>query len=422
MNNILTQIKNEWRTNLFLFTELLLVFVVLWYIVDWTWVTVRVHRAPMGFDTEHCYNVTVSKLTPQSAAYNPQLTVDDDMKHLLELADRLRHRAGVEAVALSQNCFPYNDGSNNVTLERDSLSENVRLLWVEPDFFRVFRYGSCDEETLSQMAVAIRDNCLVVSSNLFERHPESGLTDAASLQNIDIKLPGFGSDVHHRVRAVGAPVRWSHFYTSSEWGGAYAALNLGPNVLKQFEDPRYITLSLRVTPDADIDFMEKLLDDADRLYQVGNLYMLNVISFDELREICEREDVNEAKTQLCVLGFLLMNIFLGVIGTFWFRTQQRRKEMALRMAMGSSRRGIFLRLMGEGILLLSVAAVPALLLAFNVGLAELVDVGKMSFTTERFLIAAALTWLLMAWMIVVGIWYPAYKAMSLQPAEALHDE
>ena len=46
----------------------------------------------------------------------------------------------------------------------------------------------------------------------------------------------------------------------------------------------------------------------------------------------------------------------------------------------------------------------------------------MQFTVDRFLIAAILTWLLMALMIIVGIWYPAYKAMQLQPAEALHDE
>ncbi|KAA5442469.1 ABC transporter permease, partial [Bacteroides cellulosilyticus] len=106
----------------------------------------------------------------------------------------------------------------------------------------------------------------------------------------------------------------------------------------------------------------------------------------------------------------------------WFRTQHRRREVALRMAMGSSRRGIFLRLMGEGILLLTVAAIPALIIAFNVGIAELVDISKMQFTVDRFLIAAILTWLLMALMIIVGIWYPAYKAMQLQPAEALHDE
>jgi len=33
MKNLLTQIKNEWRSNLFLLVELLLVFAVLWYIV-----------------------------------------------------------------------------------------------------------------------------------------------------------------------------------------------------------------------------------------------------------------------------------------------------------------------------------------------------------------------------------------------------
>ena len=82
----------------------------------------------------------------------------------------------------------------------------------------------------------------------------------------------------------------------------------------------------------------------------------------------------------------------------------------------------FLRLMGEGILLLTVAAIPALIIAFNVGIAELVDISKMQFTVDRFLIAAILTWLLMALMIIVGIWYPAYKAMQLQPADALHDE
>lgn len=74
------------------------------------------------------------------------------------------------------------------------------------------------------------------------------------------------------------------------------------------------------------------MDDADRLYQVGNLYLLDITPFVHLREICELEDMNEWKTQLCVLGFLLLNIFLGVIGTFWFRTQQRRKEIALRLA------------------------------------------------------------------------------------------
>ena len=422
MKNILVQIKNEWRSSLFLFTELLLVFVVLWYLVDWALVTLRVYSAPMGFDTEHCYNVTVSKLTPKSAAYHSALTTDDDMQHLVEIAERLRHRPGVEAVTLSQNCYPYDNGSNGVNLGLDTLSENVRLLWVEPDFFRVFRYGGADEETFARMASAIRDDHMVVSSDIFADYPQLHLENAASLQDREFKLLNFGSDVRCRVGAVGTPVRWSHFYTSSEWGGAYAALHLNLDRLKQYGNPRYIELSLRVRPEADSGFVEELMDDADRLYRVGNLYLLDATSFKDLREICEREDMNEAKTQLCVLGFLLMNIFLGVIGTFWFRTQQRRKEVALRMALGSSRSAIFSRLMSEGLLLLTLAALPAIVITFNIGMAELVEVGKLPFTAGRFLLALAVTWLLMALMIIAGIWYPASKAMKVQPAEALHDE
>ena len=174
MKTILKQIKNEWNSNLFLFVELLLVFVVLWYIVDWTLVTARVYHAPMGFDTEHCYNITVSKLGEDSPLYNPELTADDDMDDLFRLTDRLRHCPGVEAVALSQNCFPYNEGSNGIDLGIDSVAVNVHLLWVEADFFRVFRYAFTEEAEFAKVEAAFRNDEPVVSSNLTEGHPELG--------------------------------------------------------------------------------------------------------------------------------------------------------------------------------------------------------------------------------------------------------
>ena len=90
--------------------------------------------------------------------------------------------------------------------------------------------------------------------------------------------------------------------------------------------------------------------------------------------------------------------------------------------MGSTRRGIFLRLITEGLLLLTLAAVPATVIALNIGVAELVDVSRLPFDTLRFVLALVLSWLLMALMIVVGVWYPARRAMKVQPAEALHDE
>ena len=424
MKNLLTQIKNEWRSNLFLLVELLLVFAVLWDSVVWVTVTARVIRAPRGFHPDQCYNLSVSKWTSMSALYNPELTVEDNIDALLEITERLRHRPGVEAVTISQNCYPYNEGSSGAYFYlKDSICVTAHQIWSDPDFYRVFRYQAVDGGSSEQLAAAISDQTMIITSNVTEDYPVLDLPDARPLLSREVALTYPDRGYHRRIAAIAVPVRRSHFETSHEWGGAFIGHNLNRDeLINELGNVRYVQVSLRVSLDADNDFVDALMADADRLYRVGNVFLLEASSFNDIRHISELEDVNEVKTQLCILFFLMLNIFLGVIGTFWFRTQHRRREVALRMAMGSSRRGIFLRLMGEGILLLTVAAIPALIIAFNVGLAELVDISKMQFTVDRFLIAAVLTWLLMALMIVVGIWYPAYKAMQLQPAEALHDE
>ena len=165
MKNLLTQIKNEWRSNLFLLVELLLVFAVLWYIVDWVTVTARVYRAPMGFDTEHCYNLSFSTLTSKSALYNPELTVEDNIDALLEITERLRHRPGVEAVSISQNCYPYNEGSNSAQFYlQDSIHVGAYLVWSDPDFYRVFRYQAVDGGSSEQLAAAISDQTMIITS------------------------------------------------------------------------------------------------------------------------------------------------------------------------------------------------------------------------------------------------------------------
>ena len=46
---LLKQIWNERRSNGWLWSELLIVFVVLWYVVDWTYVTARTYYEPVGY-------------------------------------------------------------------------------------------------------------------------------------------------------------------------------------------------------------------------------------------------------------------------------------------------------------------------------------------------------------------------------------
>ena len=437
MNDLFRQLRNERRANLWLGVELLVVFAVMWYLVDWTYVTVRTWLQPMGFDTEHCYNLSFNRLTPQAEGYRAEDDAEADMRHLLEIVERLRHRPGVEYAAVSQNSIPYIDGSNGFNLRIDSVMTTGMLRWGQPDFFRMFRVQgvavltedgrkvqTTSPDSLAAVLESSASNVLISRNYVSDhRYASLGYADALPLLGYEV---GKGDDGSYSFRIAGIcePMRWSHFSTVNEWGGPLVGVAMDDDGVIGMGNPLYVQVSLRLEPEADAgpQFVEALMDDADRLYTLGNVFLLDVQPFAALQRTMELDDVNEARTQLCVIGFLLLNIFLGVIGTFWFRTQHRRSEIALRMAFGSTRRGVFGRLVDEGLLLLTLAAVPAVFIAFNVGMAELVDVERMPFDAVRFVVAIGVTWALMSVMVVLGIWYPARRAMRVQPAEALHDE
>ena len=87
---LFTQIKNEWRSNLWLITELLLVSVVLWYIVDYMYVQTSIYNEPRGFDISHCYLVQMGRLTDKSADFIPNQTDEEKRQDVKELLSRLR--------------------------------------------------------------------------------------------------------------------------------------------------------------------------------------------------------------------------------------------------------------------------------------------------------------------------------------------
>jgi len=78
--------------------------------------------------------------------------------------------------------------------------------------------------------------------------------------------------------------------------------------------------------------------------------------------------------------------------------------------------------MGEGILLVTFAYIPALFVAYNLGVSDLVNTWPVEWSIGRFVIGGILTYLLLLLVVVFSIWFPARQAMQIQPAEALHGE
>ena len=408
---LLIQIKNEWLSNLWLALELLVVSVVMWYVVDYLYTRAATYLEPRGFNIEHCYLIELGELTPKSPDYTPDKSGDDTHADIAELVERLRRRPEVEAVSLSQNSYPYNGSNSTAEVRYDTLQSpgwTIRRM-VTPDFVRVFRYQGTRGETPEQLAEMLERGEFLASDNLYRKY------DRKLTEFVGKRFQLFGDTTKtYQLGAALQDVRY-HDYDQARYSYCFLA--------KQSFYYVGLELCVRVREGQDDNFITKLKKDSESQFRVGNLFISEIRSFHDIRRNFQQAWTNDIRNYVMGMGFLLLNIFLGLLGTFWFRTQQRRSEIALHKAHGATDRAIFSRLLSEGLLLLAVVTPIALVVDWNLAHMEL-NSWRNDTTLEwdRLLFCAGISFVLMALMIAIGIGIPARKAMKVQPAEALHNE
>lgn len=412
---LFTQIKNEWRSNLWLAVELLLVSVVMWWITDNLYVKLATYLEPRGFNTEHCYKIEMGELTPKSPDYTKR-SREERYADIVELVERLRHRPEIEAVSLSHNSHPYNgsNGTMNLKLSGDTLEATGWIIRreVTPDFVRVFQYQGANGETPEQLAEMLERGEILVSDNLF-----------SSNYNRPMPMTDYIGRRFHLFGDTTSSVRLGASLKVVRYGDFQSGRNSRSMVYKLDWFDKDQELCVRVRPEQDVAFISKLKADSESQFRVGNIFISEVRSFKDIRRNVQQGDYNAMRNNITIMVFLLVNIFLGLLGTFWFRTQQRRSEIALHKISGATNRDVFTRLVSEGWLLLLIVTPLAFMVDFNLAHAEL-NSWRNGTTLEmdRLLACVGITFLLIALMIAAGIGIPARKAMQIEPADALKDE
>ena len=139
IQHILKLIWNQRRQNGWLWAELLLVSVILWFLVDYLYVMGRTYTKPMGFDIEHTYFLVFDNLAEGATGYVPKEERErTDGALMLELLDRLRSNPDVEAVCYADMGVPYRMGDRQMNWSIYTVVVNLRYRQVSPDYFRVF--------------------------------------------------------------------------------------------------------------------------------------------------------------------------------------------------------------------------------------------------------------------------------------------
>ena len=428
IRHLIKIIWNQRSGNGWIILELFLVFVLLWYIVDFFTVLGVTASTPNGFEIQNTYLVKLSVRQPDNPKYiNYGEESEEPGKNFYRIVDRIRQHPDIEGVGYGKWSYPYCPSSMSSSYNKDSLRLQCQILEVSPEYFTIFRVkpekgGSSQKlaESFANLSAASsyeKNRQAIITQTVEEKlFPNTQATGKVLLNKDD--------SLQIKILAVTSVMK-PYDYTRP---AAYILFPVNRAETYKMNDQdiwSYYEIYFRTKSGfSEKDFAQKFKQEMKGQLEIGNFFLADVKPLEAVRDnyLKNRGITSGIQYRIGFSVFFLINIFLAVIGTFWFRIEQRQSEIGLRLAVGSSKRNIRSIMFMESLLLLLIAAIPALLVCINLQKFEFISSEDLDLTVWRFLGNTFITGGLLVLVIMFGTWYPSFRASKVSPADALHYE
>jgi hypothetical protein len=415
IKHLLKIIRSQRKTNVWIFVELSIVVCALWWMADRLYVDLRTYCSPMGYDITNTWRFRLDLFTPGTDGYVP---VPPDGEDLSGLQQQIRQHPAVEDVCIAFWSAPYSFGNSWRSIEPvggDTAAvrgKSFQCRNVSPEYFDMFRITDIQGNSITRQLEG-KHNPVVVSEDMALKFFRTN--DVCGRQ---IRYPGEGGE-SMTIVAVSVPYRDNDFVRSE----AFFYQLITPQDMNRYTDAiKYAEFCVRMKTPFSQEEMNTFLREAGDRLTVNNLYVYSASSIGYYREIQISDTVRDHNRKLSLITFLLINVFFGIVGTFWLRCRSRRAEIGLRLALGADRRNIKYVMYMEGLLILFLTIPLTLVFALHMLFADMPDTYRLPYTAGRFLVTYGGVYLLMSVMICTGIRLPVQKAQRIAPAEALQYE
>lgn len=426
-------IKNLWsrrRRNGWLLAELILVAILSWAIFDPVMVVTYERHLPLGYDADRLCMVSVGMLPQEAPGYEPQAADSASlMQTYLNLVDRARQHPDVEqATPVLSFVYPgaMGTGTSSFIAEGDSVAHTALFIEFLPHthFFETYGFqsgkGSMSAAQLSDLDYG---DYYIMTEDLLEGMFRTHIYRNQRCWKVN------GTDTCYT--AVKGTVK-SCKYLSDKRPVPIVFMPLqNPDIRSSLDNMRIV---VRLKEGVR---MERFLHDFRpwmlRQLRIGNLYARELQSYDEINAAREFSDSTVLyRRSLSIALFFLVNLCLGVIGTFWMQTRTRREEVGVMLSYGATPHRIRLLLLGEGTALTTLATFIGCFIylqyAFSEGLntgSSLMEAVTPSWVDNfglHFFFVSLMVYVILLLVVWIGIYIPAHRISSISPTEALRDE
>jgi putative ABC transport system permease protein len=380
--------------------EMLVSFLVLLGVVTLGLFYLDNYRRPIGFEYGNVWRLEVQ--TPRRVGDRAETGRAETIRQLFAA---VRATPGVLAVA-GGSPTPFSQSSSNRNYDRQGRRVEYSQAWVTDDFAKVLgipvvkgRFLSREDDAATWEPVVVTES---LARELFGGEDPLGRSISAD------QTPKGEPEKERRVVGVIAAFRQEG--------------ELDPPVHYVFERQRIDTadaalrgdLLVRVAPGATAELEERLVRVAQG---VARDWTFRVEPLAVARDRVMRFYLAPVLIVGLLAGFLALMVALGLTGVLWLSVTRRTREIGLRRANGATRGDIRAQVLGEIVILTSLALLPGVILALQLPLLGVLPVPGRVFGASLALSVAGIYLL----AVLCG-WYPARLATRVEPAEALRYE
>jgi putative ABC transport system permease protein len=178
----------------------------------------------------------------------------------------------------------------------------------------------------------------------------------------------------------------------------------------------YPKLFVRTRPGTDAGFEERL---GRRLHATANPeWSFEVLRMTAVRDGLRKVELMPLVASAILASFLMLMVVLGLTGVLWQNVTQRTREIGLRRAKGATRPHIYGQILGELMVMTTIAVLLGTALLLHLPFLGLVD----DLTAADYAAGAAAAALVLFSLTLLCGFYPARLAARVQPALALRTE
>lgn len=410
-------IWSERKINVWILFELILVFCILWFCVDYIYFFTKRYLEPTGYNVEHVYNINMGVKEEGHVLINNGTDAQKDslLNTVWTIVDRIKKYSDIEYISLSSAAVPYSGSFMSNKASLDTMVDYIQFKSVSPDYFNVFKINLQQGQVENWNST---DN-IVISGNKDNQFLKHDVKQIKSLVT--------GDNENKQVIGVAASSKRSEFDEHNPI--VYTLLSTNDRETVYFDGTE---ICVRVKAEADKNFIERFTKDMQEQIAMDPYFLSSVTSISDLRKDFMKWNKydNNFKSIFSISSFLFINIFLAVVGTFWFRIQTRRNEIGLRVAVGSTRMNIKTLFIFETLILLLLASLIATPICINIALADIlrdigvpsIDRGEEPIQISQYVINYLFTAFILITISISAVLYPSWMASRIQPAEALRDE